>query len=170
MMGTDVPVAFAAEISEDRTACAVCAAWREPGGKPVVEVAWYGPLGDAVAEIVRLYEKHEPVALLVDGRSQSVTLLKPLADAGVVVTQPSTQDVVAAHGNFMDLVTSGGLRHLNQEELTAAVRGAQQRKLAGAQAWERRVSVDQSPLVAATLAVHALLDWESGSDPGAWVI
>ncbi len=64
-----------------------------------------------------------------------------------------------------------GLVHLGQEELTAAVRGAQQRKLAGAQAWERRgPAADQSPLVAVTLAVWALLDWESGSDPGAWVV
>lgn len=170
MTAEGVPVAFAAEISEDRTSCAVCAAWREPGGRVVAEVAWYGPQADAAGEITRLYEKHEPVAMVVDGRSQSVTLLKPLADAGVAVTQPSTQDVVAAHGNFMDLVAAGRLRHLSQPELTAAVRGAQQRKLAGAQAWERRVEVDQSPLVAATLAVHGLADWESGSDPGAWVI
>lgn len=170
MTAEDMPVAFAAEISEDRSACAVCAAWREPGGRVAVEVAWYGPRDAAVPEITRLYQKHEPVDMAIDGRSQSATLLKPLADAGVVVRQPSTQDVVVAHGNFMDLVAAGGLVHLDQPELTAAVRGAQQRKLGGAQAWERRVPVDQAPLVAATLAVQALLEWESGSDPGAWVI
>lgn len=172
MTATGVPVAFAAEISEDRTRCAVCASWRESEGRRrvVAEVAWYGPRDDAVAEIVRLYEKHEPVDVVIDGRSQSATLLKPLADAGVLVRQPSTQDVVVAHGNFMDLVDAGGLVHLNQEELTAAVRGAQQRKLGGAQALERRVAVDQSPLVAAELAVQGLLAYEGESDPGAWVI
>ena len=59
-----------------------------------------------------------------------------------------------AHGEFLDLVNDGGLAHLDQPPLTAAVRAAQQRPLAGAQAWDRRRwQVDQSPLVAATLAV-----------------
>ena len=45
------------------------------------------------------------------------------------------------------------LRHIGQGMLTAAVAGAKTRKLGDAWAWDRRgVSVDISPLVAATLA------------------
>ena len=67
-------------------------------------------------------------------------------------------------------MNDGGLAHLDQPPLTAAVRAAQQRPLAGAQAWERKVAVDQSPLVAATVAVWAFLRWEELAAPGVCVI
>jgi hypothetical protein len=107
---------------------------------------------------------------VVDPRSQAGTLLRPLAEAGVLVREPSTAEVVAAHGEFLDLVNDGRLAHLEQPPLTAAVQAAQQRPLAGAQAWERRVIVDQSPLVAATLACWAFLRWEELATPGVWAV
>jgi hypothetical protein len=149
--------ALAAEISEDRSRCAVAVAWRTPGGRVVAEIAWLGHPALAPAEVARMRAEHRPLAVVVDGRSQSGTLLKPFKDAGVVVTQPAAQDVAVAHGEFLDLVASGELAHLGQRELTEAVRGAQRRPLGGARAWERRVAVDQAPLVAATLAVWGLL-------------
>src|SRR5260370_13013 len=55
--------------------------------------------------------------------------------------------------------------------LTGAVRGAQARRLAGAQALERRgVGVDQSPFTASEFAVWALQRWEETSSPGVYVI
>ncbi len=163
--------AFAAEISEDRRRCAIAAAWRPPPGRVTVEIAWYGPPWQAVEHMAGLYERREPVVVVVDGRAQSATLIKPLAMAGVPTFQPSTQDVAVAHGEFMDLVSLGELAHLNQAELTEAVRGAATRPLAGARAWERKVdTADQSPLVAATLAVWAFGKWETAGEPQAWVI
>ena len=163
-------VAFAAEISEDRRHASVAAAGRGVSGKVVVDLVWYGEPRGCAARLAELQAAHDPVAVVVDGRSQAATLLGPLAEAGIVVSQPSTQDVAAAHGVFLDLVAEGGLEHLDQPPLTAAVRSAQQRPLAGAQAWERRVSVDQGPLVAATLAVWGFLGWERVADPGAFVL
>ncbi len=145
-------VAFGCEISEDRKRCAIVAAGRD------------------VARLAELEAKHDPVSIVVDGMSQAATLLRPLADAGVMVTAPKPRDVAVAHGEFLDLVNDGGLAHLDQPPLTAAVRAAQQRPLSGAQAWERKVPVDQAPLVAATLAVWAFLAWEVLSQPGAVVI
>ncbi len=123
----------------------------------VAEIAWTGPPVLAPAELARMRGEHQPVAVVVDGRSQSATLLKPLKDAGVAVTQPATADVAIATSEFGDLVASGELAHLGQRELTEAVRGAQLRPLAGGRAWERRVLADQAPLVAASLAVWGLL-------------
>jgi hypothetical protein len=117
-----------------------------------------------------LYAKHDPVAVVVNPKSQSGTLVKQLADLGIIVTESSTQDVAVAHGEFLDLVNDQGLEHLDQPPLTAAVRAAQQRPLAGAQAWDPKVAVDQSPLVAATLAVWAFLRWEELAQPGVWAI
>lgn len=163
-------VAFGAEISEDRKHAAIVAAGRSASGKILVDLApFYGRPNGVVERLSELYLKHDPVLVVVDGRSQAGTLIRPLADAGILVTQPSTQDVAVAHGDFMDLVNDGGLEHLNQPPLTAAVRSAQQRPLAGAQAWERRVEVDQSPLVAATLACWAFRRWEELAQPGVYV-
>jgi hypothetical protein len=164
-------VAFACEISEDRKRCSVVAAGREQDGtRVVVDLVWYDHPRGAVTRLAELGSKHDPVATVIDPRSQAATLLRPLAEAGVPVTEPATADVAVAHGEFLDLVGDGRLAHLDQPPLTAAVRAAQQRPLAGAQAWERRIVVDQSPLVAATLAVWAFLRWQELASPGVWTI
>ena len=164
-------VAFAAEISEKRDRCAVVAAGRSEAGKVLIDLApYYGAPAGAVARIGDLWAKHDPVCIVIDPRSQAGTLLGPLAEAGILVKLPTTADVVVAHGEFLDLVTTGQLEHLDQPPLTAAVRAGMQRPLAGAQAWERRVMVDESPLVAATLACWGFRRWEELSKPGVWAI
>jgi hypothetical protein len=164
-------VAFAAEISEDRRRCAVVAAGRSDAGKILVDLApYYGSPQGAVARLGELWAAHDPLAIVVDPRSQAGTLLAPLKEAGIIAKEPATADVVIAHGEFLDLVAQGELEHLDQPPLTAAVRSAAQRPLAGAQAWERRLGVDQSPLVAATLAVWAFRRWEELSQPGVFAV
>jgi hypothetical protein len=164
-------IALAVEISEDRKHAAIVAAGREKDGtRVVVDLVWYDHPRDSVIRLAALNVKHDPVAVVVDPRSQAGTLLHPLAEAGVFVTQPQTADVVIAHGELLDLISDGRLAHLGQPPLTSAVQAAQQRPLAGAQAWERRVVVDQSPLVAATLAAWAYRRWEELSKPSAWMV
>jgi hypothetical protein len=164
-------VAFACEISERRDRAAIVASGREKDGtRLVVDLVWYDHPRGAAARLGELAGKHDPVAVIIDPRSQAATLLRPLADAGVFVTEPATADVVVAHGEFLDLVNDGQMVHLDQAPLTAAVRAGQQRPLAGAQAWERRLDVDQAPLVAATLACWGFRRWEELAQPGAWAI
>jgi hypothetical protein len=168
---TSGAVAFAAEISEDRKKAAIVAAGREVDGlRVLVDLVFYEHPRGVVARLDELWAKHDPVAVVVDPRSQAGTLLRPLAEAGMLVREPSTAEVVAAHGEFLDLVNDGGLAHLDQPPLTSAVQAGQQRALAGAQAWERRVTVDQSPLVAATLACWAFRRWLELATPGVWAI
>jgi hypothetical protein len=170
------PVALAAAIShgctchsQARQHAAVVSAGREIGGtRLLVDLVWYDHPRGAVARLTELDAGHDPVALVIDPMSEAATLLRPLADAGVLVVPAKAQNVAVAHGDFLDLVNDGGLAHLNQPPLTAAVRAAQQRRLSGAQAWDRKVPVDQSPLEAATLAAWAFLGWEVQSEPGAW--
>jgi hypothetical protein len=149
----------------------IVAAGRSGSGKVLVDLApFYDHPRLLVARMEELYAKHDPVAVAVNPKSQSGTLVKPLAEAGIVVLEPSAQDVAVAHGEFLDLVNDGGLEHLDQPPLTAAVRAAQQRPLAGAAAWDPKVAVDQGPLVAATLACWAYRRWEELASPGAWVV
>lgn len=165
-------VAFGAAISEDRKRGAIVAAGREQGGTRIlVDLApFYDHPRLLVARMEQLWEKHDPVAVAVNPKSQSATLVGALAEIGILVKQPTAEDMAVAHGKFLDLTNDGGLAHLDQKPLTDAVRAAQQRPLSGASAWDPKVQVDQSPLVAATLAVWAFLAWEAVSMPGVWVI
>lgn len=165
-------VAFGAAISEDRKHAAVAAAGRSAqSGKVLVDLApYYDHPRGVVARLAALYEKHDPVAVVVNAKAQSGTLIEPLKAAGIIAVQPSAEDVAVAHGQFLDLVNDGGLEHLDQKPLTDAVRASQQRPLSGAQAWDAKVPVDQSPLVAATLAVWAFLRYEELAAPGVWTI
>jgi hypothetical protein len=152
-------VALAAEISEDRSRCVIAAGWWDEDGRPVVEIVWSGDPSLAVVELVRLKARFVPVAVVVDGKSPSATLIEPLSRARITAREPSAQEMQVAAGDFRDLVRSGGLRHLDQPELTEAVRSVQQRRLAGGTSWLRRTDdgqADQAPLGAATLAVWAL--------------
>ena len=164
-------VAFAAAISEDRKHGSIVAAGRGGSGKILVDLApFYDHPRLLVARMGVLYAKHDPVAVVVNPKAQSGTLIKPLRNAGIIAVEPSTQDMAVAHGDFLDLVDAGGLEHLSQKPLTDAVRAGQQRPLAGANAWDPKVPVDQSPLVAATLACWAFLRWEELATPGVWAI
>lgn len=160
--------AFGIEISEDRSRCAVAKAWREAPGRMAVKVVWHGPPPGAPDVMDALYVADDPVDVAMDPRSQSATLCSQLAERGIIVRRLGAEDVAVSHGEFMDLAATGQLRHFSQPELTAAVRGAQQRPLAGARALERRVVTDQSPLAASEFAVWAFRRWEEVSAPGVW--
>ena len=164
-------VAFGVAISEDRRHAAIVAAGREKDGtRVVVDLVWYDHPRGTVARMGGLYVKHDPVAVVVNAKAQSGTLIEPLKNAGIIAREPSAEDMAVAHCEFLDLVNDGRLAHLDQPPLTAAVRAAQQRPLAGAQAWDPKVAVDQGPLVAATLACWAFLRWEELAQPGVWQI
>jgi hypothetical protein len=165
-------VAFGVAISEDRKVASVVAAGRSAAsGKVLVDLSpFYGHPRGVVAALAALYEKHDPVAVVVNAKAQSGTLVEPLKTAGIIAVLPSAEDVAVAHGQFLDLVNDGGLEHLDQPPLTNAVRAGQQRPLAGAQAWDPKVAVDQGPLVAATLACWAFLRWEELATPGVWEV
>ena len=163
-------VAFGAAISEDRQFGSVAAASRGGAGKVLVNLMFYDHPRLLVAWLDGACAFANHVAVVVNPKAQSGTLISPLAEKGIVVTEPSTEDVAVAHGEFLDRVADGGLEHLGQKPLTDAVRAAQQRPLAGAKAWDPRLNTDQGPLVAATSAVWAFLRWEELASPSAWTI
>ena len=164
-------VAFAAAISENRKRGSILAAGRSDAGKILVDLSpFYGAPKLLPARMDALYMAHAPVDVVVNPKSQSGTLVKAFAELGIIVTEPTAEDVAVAHGEFLDLVNNGELEHLDQKPLTDAVRAAQQRPLAGANAWDPKPDVDQGPLVAATLAVWGFRRWEEVSKPGVWAV
>lgn len=118
-----------------------------------------------VERLVQLRERHQPVAIGLDVKGPAGSLLVDLEKAGVVrpgdagqpeygqLAIPTAQEVAAGCGQLVDAVVQGTVRHIGQEVLETAIRGAKTRPLGDAWAWGRRVStVDISPLVAVTLA------------------
>jgi hypothetical protein len=149
--------ALGIEISEARDHVSIAAAGFIDGDFILVELAAYLSGTDPVAEMLRLRAERTVTAVALDPRSPAATVVKPLKDADVQLTELSTHDLAVAHGEFLDAVTAGRLRHAGQAELTTAIRHGQQRRLGGATAWERRgATVDVSPALAAELAVWAL--------------
>jgi hypothetical protein len=152
------PVAFAIDMTPERShaAIAVAGAWR---GGTHVEVVDHRPgTGWILDRAEELHKKWKPRCWVVDAGGPAGSLIEDLADRlGVEIVSPKAREVAAACGQFYDAVTEQTLSHLDQAPLSAALAGAQQRPLGDAWAWARRVvSVDISPLVAATLAKWGL--------------
>jgi hypothetical protein len=155
------------ELAEDRAHTSIVAAGYvdKPAGIVLVDLLAYLTGTAASATVLRLRKTRTVQLLVIDPHSPGATLIKPLTDAEVRVTQPSTSDIAVAHGTFLDELAAGRLRHAGQPELDAAVRHGAQRPLGGAAAWQRRgMPVDVSPLSAATLAVWGLLNGPADYD------
>jgi hypothetical protein len=151
-------IALALEIAEDRSHTSIVAAGRLPDGLVLVELVAYLGSTDPVGMVLELKERRSVLAVAVDPHSNAATTIGPLEDAGVTITKPNSVDLVTAHGNFLDLLAAGRIRHQGQPRLTAAARHLEQRRLGGATAPERRGAlVDVAPAVAAELATWALL-------------
>lgn len=156
--------AFALDITPDRSSATLAAAGLRKDGLVHVEVlrnqpgtGWIVDLVDAVTQRARVR------SVVLDGIVAG-SLTVELEARGIEVVPVSAKDLAQACAGLVDRVAQERVRHLDQFELTAALRGASTRDLGdGAWAWSRRSStVDISPLVAATLAVWA---HDSGHGP-----
>ncbi len=163
-------VTLALQISEDRSRTSVAAAGHLDGNHIGVQLAEYlDGVTTAVAAVLALRADWTVTGVVVDPRSPAATLIRPLTEAGIAVTEPTTTDVVVANGSFVDLMAARRLRIAAHPALDAAARYATQRQLAGARAWERRgAAVDIAPLDAATMAIWGLLNRSAQPFFGAW--
>ena len=158
-------VSLGVEIAEDRRHTSIVGAGYVSKGIVLIDLLAYLTGTEATSTILRLRKTRKVQSVVIDPHSPGATLIKPLTDAEVTVTQPSTSDIAVAHGTFLDELAAGRLRHAGQPELDAAVRHGAQRPLGGAAAWQRRgMPVDVSPLSAATLAVWGLLNGPADYD------
>lgn len=162
--------ALGIEIAEDRRHTSIAAAGFIDEIFILVELAAYIDGTDPVAEVLRLQAERTVTAVALDPRSPAATAVKPLKDAGITLTELSTIDLATAHGEFIDAVAAGRLRHSGQAELTTAIRHGEQRRLGGASAWDRRSggAVDTSPAAAVEVAAWALTHVSPAAFYGGW--
>jgi hypothetical protein len=152
------PVAFAIDMTPERSHAAICVAGEWRGGTHVEVVDHRPGTGWILDRAAELHEKWRPRCWVVDGGGPAGSLIADLEERlGVEVVQPKAREVAASCGQFYDAVAEQTLSHLDQAPLASALAGAQKRPLGDAWAWARRlVSVDISPLVAVTLAKWGL--------------
>jgi hypothetical protein len=151
-------VAFAIDMTPERSHAAICVAGEWRGGTHVEVVDHRPGTGWILDRAAELHEKWRPRCWVVDGGGPAGSLIADLEEClGVEVVQPKAREVAASCGQFYDAVAEQTLSHLDQAPLASALAGAQKRPLGDAWAWARRlVSVDISPLVAVTLAKWGL--------------
>lgn len=162
-------VAFALDVSPDRSTATIAAAGRTVDGVPYVDVL-ETRRGDAdwgVAKFVELCNRHEVRAVVVDGMSAANTLVDALRQQDVTVTVTTARQMAAAFGGFFDAVMDGQLKHLNQPPLNLALSVARKRPIGdGGFGWSRKDSgSDITPVTSATLALWGLLSDEIEAKP-----
>ena len=168
------PAAFAVAVPADRSCAAIGLAGQRPDGLLHVEVAEYAP-GTAWVEpwLIDRWQRHSPCAVVLDKTGHEASFIRGLADAGVELLHPSSQQVAAAYGQFYDAaMNSKTLRHMRQPELDGALAGSITRDVGdGGRTWGRKASAaDISPLVAVTLALWGFGERGPSGDVGVWVI
>lgn len=161
------PVNFSSlgiEISSDRTATWLALAGRTRRGLLLVELLDPVQGTDATSLVLELWSKHHLHQILIDPRSDTATLAAPLQGQGMPLVEVGPRDVAAAHGIFLDGLRAGQLKHRGNSALSAAMRAAQERPLAGSRAVDRRTG-DPAPLVAAELAIYGVPSEADGLGP-----
>ncbi|MER7164507.1 hypothetical protein ABT336_00290 [Micromonospora sp. NPDC000207] len=140
-----------------RSAAIVAAMWRDDG-LPHLEVVAYGPGSDWVPARADVLRKHRPLDWVLDPTGPAGALLPGLAAVGIEPRQMSSRDLGQACEAFAAAVTNETVRHLGDELMTRAIKGAGRREIGdGLWAWSRRKSdVDICPLVGGTEALWAL--------------
>lgn len=137
---------FGIAVAPDRSWSAVGVAWRRPDGAVQVMVSDYRPGAGWVIERVRELRR----------RWGGTVTANPAAHGLVEgAVEPGTSVQAAAHSAFADAVTAGTVRHGSQGELDTAVRAARWRPVGDTRIFDRKGSVDISPLDAVALAFNA---------------
>lgn len=166
----EVPRAFAIDTTPDRTKTSIAVAELYEGNTylEVIDQLSTGTAVEAIVERVSELDKRwKPVAIALDPAGPAGALIPALEREGIKVTPESrnhtklelvgSRALTQACGAWYDDVINSRVRHADQPHLNVAIHGAARRPLGDAWAWTRKDSaVDISPLVAVTLAHHAL--------------
>jgi hypothetical protein len=166
---------MALDVTPDRGMGAIGVAGRRADGLRHIELIAHHPgTGWMVERARQLNGKWRPAAWIVDPAGHAGSLIPDLEAAGITVTRMTAQEAAAAYGQIYDGLSGTvpdepgarnprDVRHRGQGPLTAAVAGADTRKLAGGTAWARiSESVDISPVKVVTDALYGFAKFCQG--------
>lgn len=148
-------VALAVEVDRDRSRAVVAAAGRNEAGLFHVELVECRDGVDwVVGRVAQIMAGHDDVAVVaVDPGGPAGFLIGPLTEAGVTVEPVSARGAAQACGLFAASAASGGIAHLDQPELSDAVRRATRRESGDVWYWKRTGDDESIQLIACTLAL-----------------
>lgn len=168
------PMVLSAAVALDRSSASIGVVGQRADGLRHVEVIEAGPgAGWVVTSLVRFAVKHKVAAIVIDEFGPTGSLIPELEKspelerAGIKVERIGTADAARAFGMFYDgicgqpyvdketgqTVNPRNLRHIGQDELTAAAAAAIKRSLGEGSAWDRKnAEVDITRLVSVTNA------------------
>ncbi|MFE6404776.1 phage terminase large subunit family protein [Streptomyces alboflavus] len=160
-------VAFAAEVAADRSGGVIAACGHLDDGRQAVEIVQTGDgIGWMAPRLRELSERHRPAAVVIDPSSPAGPVHRALSDhmaargRWLPLAPFGTDELVDAHGEFLDALTTGTLAHRSSSVLDAAVRVTGARTVREQVVWSRVCGEDgASPaaLFAAMLAHHGVL-------------
>ena len=165
----DGRVAFAIDVSPDRSRASIGVAGYLPDGRVMVQaIENRRGTGWVVDRIAALTARWPHVAVVLDSGGPAASLLPDLKRAKVKrVVTISSREVAQACGAFYDLAVQERLAHPDQPVLNESVAAARKRPLGDAWAWHRKDSTtDLTPLVAVTFAAHGLATSKSSTARG----
>lgn len=166
------PVVLAFDVSPSRRSSISAVGVSSDGDEYLLEVV---DSRDGTSWVPRrleeLNERHEVAEFVCDGYGPAVSIAKEIEDRGLDVRRLNSNEHGQACGRLVDSVADKSIRHLGQDELTLAIKGAKPRPLGDAWAFSRRnSSVDISPLVAGSFALWSALelDLAGGTEVKIW--
>ena len=147
------------DTTPDRRSSSIVAVGKRSDGLLHAEIVTQkAGTGWVVAELRRLHAKHKPRAIVCDEIAPASSLIPELEQVGLEIAKVNGPAHAQACGLFYDVVDQQTFRHLGDERLTSAIKGAVKRPLGERWAWSRsNSSVNISPLVAVTLGVGYVL-------------
>ena len=149
---------FAIDVTPDRSASSIAVAGWRPDQRRHVEIVDHRPGTDwVIGRAAELEQRWRPLPFVIDPASPAGSLLVDLAAVGVPTETVTTREYTQACGQMFDAIVGGGLVHLGQPVLDAAVTAARKRVIADSWAWARKAGGDISPLVGITLASWGLM-------------
>jgi hypothetical protein len=153
----DGPVTLAVAIPRDRSSSTVSVSWLH-GERVFSAVTRLPGTSKAVELIRRKIAEHTVLDVSLHSGGPAGALVADLEAEGVEVTTVSTQEFGQATGAFRDGVANGEVGHVDQMELTEALRVAQLRASGDGEMWDQRDEInDISPVVAMTLSTHGFI-------------
>jgi hypothetical protein len=147
------PRALAYDVNPGRTRAAIGAA----DENRFVKVLEHHPGTGWLVDRLEALSESLGVPVVVDEKGPGETLIGDLEEAGVPLVKVNGPEYAAACGSFYDAVDQASMGHDGAPELASAIKGAVKRSLGDRWAWSRKDStVDITPLVAVTLALHGV--------------
>ncbi len=155
--------------SQDRARWAFAVGCRTSTGRVQVEIGRYDrmDIGQASAYLVMLVDRWDPAAVVIEGHDPATPLAAAMRKLGVDVHLMTAGQFAMATAGFVDSAFSGDVSHTDQPILRDTLQEAVMRALPrGDQVWDAREG-SIAPLIAATGAHWAVLEFAEEDGPTA---